>query len=145
LGYILVFIAAMMWSFVGILVKMASTMVNSHFITFCRFFIGVLFLGGFLFIKDKRIDFHLRNKWIYIGAIGKCCNYIFENLAITKGYAYGDALVAPMQAVFLVIISALFLKEPITTYIIVGSLIFLAGLIIINLPDKNIALVEAKD
>lgn len=111
MGTILVLIAALMWSFVGILVKTAATMVNSPIISVARFLFGVIFLGGLLLFRDGKIKIHGHAKWIWIGAIAKSLNYIFENMAISLGFAYGNILVMPIQAVFLVAVSALFFKE----------------------------------
>ncbi|WP_094606027.1 hypothetical protein SPSIL_006930 [Sporomusa silvacetica DSM 10669] len=86
MAYVLLLTAAMMWSFVGVLVKYASMMVDSSTITVCRFLFGVVFLG--LLIKINKQEFNLgwKNKWVWIGAIGKCVNYIFENIAISIGF-----------------------------------------------------------
>jgi drug/metabolite transporter (DMT)-like permease len=113
MGIILVFIAALMWSFVGILVKIASTMVSSSIISVARFLFGVIFLGVILLIRDRKISVHWKSKWIWIGAIAKSCNYIVENIAISRGYAYGNILVMPIQALFLIIVSAVYFKEKI--------------------------------
>jgi drug/metabolite transporter (DMT)-like permease len=114
LGYILLILATLSWSFVGILVKTASTMVDSSIITFCRFFFGIVFLGLLLLIKDRRIGLRSNLKWIWIGALGKSFNYFFENIAITIGFSYGNILVPPIQTVTLLIISTLFFKESVS-------------------------------
>ncbi len=113
MGTILVLIATLMWSFVGILVKTAAIMVNSSVISVARFLFGVIFLGGLLLFRDGKIKLHGYSKWIWIGAIGKSLNYIFESIAISIGFAYGNILVMPIQALFLVAVSALFFKETI--------------------------------
>ncbi|HYE10203.1 MAG TPA: DMT family transporter [Patescibacteria group bacterium] len=113
MGTILVLIAALMWSFVGILVKTAAIMVNSSVISVARFLFGVIFLGGLLLFRDGKIKLHGYSKWIWIGAIGKSLNYIFENIAISLGFSYGNILVMPLQAIFLVGVSALYFKETI--------------------------------
>lgn len=112
--YILIIISTLMWSFVGVLVKTANTMVNSSIITFCRFFFGVVFLGIFLLWKNKKIQLQINNKFIWIAVIGKSCNYIFENIAIHMGFSYGNVLVWPVQAIFLAIVSVLYFKESIS-------------------------------
>jgi len=110
----MLFAASLMWSLVGVLVKAASSMVDSSIITLSRFLFGVLFLGAFLLIKDKKIKVVLKSPWIWIGALGKCCNYIFENLGISIGFAYGNIIVMPLQSLILLVISTLFFKEKLT-------------------------------
>ena len=109
--YFLLVVIALMWSFVGIMVKAASGMVGSNVITLCRFLFGVIFLGIYMLIKKEKIKFTWRNKWIWIGVVGKCCNYIFENIAISMGYSYGNIIVGPVQAVFLAFVSVFLFKE----------------------------------
>jgi drug/metabolite transporter (DMT)-like permease len=114
-GYILLLLATLAWSFVGVLVKTASTMVDSSIISFARFFFGVLFLGLYLFIRDGKIQLRIGMKWIWIGAFGKAANYVFENIALKIGYSYGNILVQPVQTVVLLFAAGLLFKEKITT------------------------------
>jgi drug/metabolite transporter (DMT)-like permease len=113
-GYLLLFMATMCWSFVGILVKSASTMLDSGTITFLRFGIGIVFLGIYIWLKDRSFKLRFNMKWIWIGAIGKCCNYFFENIALSIGYSYGNILVSPIQTIFLLLVALFFLKEKIS-------------------------------
>ncbi|WP_337100438.1 DMT family transporter [Paenibacillus sp. YIM B09110] len=115
MGYILLLLATLAWSFVGVLVKTASTMVDSSIISFARFFFGVLFLGLYLFIRDGKIQLRIGMKWIWIGAFGKAANYVFENIALKIGYSYGNILVQPVQTVVLLFAAGLLFKEKITT------------------------------
>lgn len=90
MGYVLLFLATLLWSFVGILVKSASTMADSMVITFARFGFGIVFLGLFIRWKGPGIKLRFNLNWIWIGALGKSCNYFFENMAISSGL--GDGL-----------------------------------------------------
>lgn len=121
-----------MWSFVGILVKMASGMADNSVITFARFAFGIVFLG--FFMKWKRNGFKLRFglKWVWIGALGKSCNYLFENLAISIGYSYGNILVSPIQTILLLFISAVFLKEHITPRGWIAAVSCVIGVLLIS-------------
>lgn len=114
MGYFLLLIATMSWSFVGILVKAASVMVDSTTITFARFSLGVVFLGILLMVKQRKLGLKLDTRWIWIGAIGKSCNYLFENMAISIGYSYGNILVGPIQTVILLLVSVFIFKEKVT-------------------------------
>lgn len=133
-------IVSIMWSFVGILVKIATQMTDSFTITFFRFFFGVVFLCLFMFIRGKKIKLHWMSKWIWFGALGKCCNYIFENLGISLGHAYGNILVMPIQAIFLVLVSALFFKEKIIARSWIAAVLCIIGIFLVSWNGIPLAL-----
>ncbi|WP_281883693.1 DMT family transporter [Paenibacillus sp. YYML68] len=135
MGYVLLLLATLSWSFVGILVKMASVMLDSTTITFLRFALGVVFLGGFLLLFKKQssaLKPRFAMKWIWIGAAGKCCNYFFENIALSIGYSYGNILVGPIQTVILLAISAIWLKDRMTGRSWVAALLCILGVLLIS-------------
>jgi len=132
MGYALLFLAVLSWSFVGILVKSASLMVDSATITFARFSLGIVFLGLLLFWRDKRLRVHINNKWIWIGALGKCCNYYFENIALSIGYSYGNILVGPIQTVLLLLLSAFYFKEHVSRQGWAAAAICILGVLVIS-------------
>lgn len=114
MGISLIFLVTVMWSLVGIMVKTAYTMVDSFTITFGRFFFGVLFLAALLIFKGSKIKVHWKSWWIWVGALGKSANYIFENLGISLGYSYGNIMVMPIISIFSLLASALYFKERIS-------------------------------
>lgn len=132
MGYVLLLLATIAWSFVGVLVKTASTMVDSSIITFARFFFGVVFLGIFLFIRDSKFNLRLGLKWIWIGAIGKAVNYIFENIALMIGYSYGNLIVQPVQTIVLLIAAGLVLKERVSPSGWVAAAFCVAGVLVVG-------------
>lgn len=71
-------------------------------------------------------------KWIWIGAIGKALNYIFENIAIHIGYSYGNILVQPVQTVVLLLAAALLFKDKITKRSWVAAVLCIIGVIIVG-------------
>nr|WP_246427877.1 DMT family transporter [Paenibacillus phyllosphaerae] len=125
-------LATIAWSFVGVLVKTASTMVDSPIITFSRFFFGVVFLGIFLLLKDRRIQLRAALAWIWIGAIGKSANYIFENIGISIGYAYGNILVQPVQTITLLFAAMLLFRERISARGWMAALLCVIGVIVVG-------------
>jgi len=131
-GYLFLLLATIAWSFVGVLVKTASTMVDSSIITFSRFFFGVVFLGIFLLIKDRRVQLRSGLKWIWLGAAGKSVNYIFENIALTIGYSYGNILVQPIQTVTLLLASAFLFNEKVNMRGWFAASLCIIGVIIIG-------------
>ncbi|MFC5528066.1 DMT family transporter [Cohnella yongneupensis] len=132
MSYVLLLLATLAWSFVGVLVKTASTMVDSSIISFARFFFGVIFLGIFLFIRDRKIQLRIGMKWIWIGAIGKAANYAFENIALKIGYSYGNILVQPVQTVVLMIAAGFLFKERISTRGWFAAALCVAGVIVVG-------------
>jgi drug/metabolite transporter (DMT)-like permease len=132
MGYVLLLLATLAWSFVGVLVKSVSTMVDNSWITFSRFFFGVVFLGIYILIKDKRLRMRFSLRWVWLGAAGKSVNYIFENMAITIGYAYGNILVQPVQTVALLAASGLLFKERVTAKGWTAAALCVVGVIVIG-------------
>lgn len=145
MGYIMLLLATLAWSFVGILVTTASTMLDTTIITFSRFAIGIVFLGLFLLLKDGRIKLRGNMKWIWIGAIGKCCNYYFENIAIADGYAYGGILVPPIQTVVLLLVSTLILKDRVSAKGWVAAVLCIIGVLIISWNGQSLSLFLESD
>lgn len=142
MGILLLLLATLAWSLVGILVKLANTMVDTSIITFARFAIGVVFLAAFLLIKDGKLSLRSNMKWIWLGAAGKACNYLFENIAISLGYAYGNILVPPIQTIVLLLISMLWLKEKVGTKGWIAAGFCIVGVLLISWNGQPLALLK---
>ncbi|PZE20202.1 DMT family transporter [Paenibacillus xerothermodurans] len=132
MGYVFLFLATLSWSFVGILVKTAGTWVDSMTITFARFAVGVVALGVVLLWRDQKLRIYAKHKWIWIGAIGKSFNYLFENIALSIGYSYGNILVVPIQTVILLLISAFYFKEEVSRRGWVAAALCILGVLVIS-------------
>lgn len=132
MGYLYIIIATLLWSFVGVMVKSASTMFSSSLITFGRFFFGFVFLGLFMKAKGKNISVILRNRWIWIGVMGKSLNYILENIAISIGYSYSNIIGWPVQSVFIMIMAFILFREKITPLKIIASLFCMTGVFLVS-------------
>lgn len=145
MGYILLLLATLAWSFVGILVTIASEMLDTTIITFARFAIGIVFLGAFLLIKDGQIKLRGNMKWIWIGAIGKSANYYFENIAIANGYAYGNILIPPIQTVVLLLVSTLILKDRISGKGWLAAALCMVGVLFISWNGQSLSLFLESD
>ncbi|WP_165452666.1 hypothetical protein [Paenibacillus thalictri] len=102
---LLLLAATMSWSFVGILVKSASVMLDSSSIAFARFAFGVVALAALLLLLRQPLRVEYKNRWIWIGALGKSANYFFECIAIAIGFSYGNILVGPIQTVVLLLLN----------------------------------------
>ena len=138
--YIWLIAAPLMWSFVGILVKTASTMASSSIVTLSRFLFGAMFLGAILLIRDKKLKITWKNSWIWIGVGGKSLNYIAENIAIRMGAASGNMIVGPLQAVFMAAVSVLFFKEKMTPTKAAAVLMCMGGSILISLKGQPLSI-----
>src|SRR5690554_1015364 len=145
LGYILLIMTMLAWSFVGILVTLASTMLDTTIITFSRFALGIVFLGVFLLFKNGNIRLRSNLKWIWIGAIGKCCNYYFENMGIADGFAYGAILVPPIQTVVLLLVSTLILKDHFSRKGWVAAVLCIMGVLVISWNGQSVSLFLESD
>lgn len=132
LGLVYLLLATLAWSFVGVLVKTASGMVDSTIITFARFSIGALFLGLYLYARNGRLNVRIGLKWVWIGAFGKSCNYFFENIALTIGYSYGNIIVPPIQTIVLLFVSVLLLKDRMTGRGWAAAALCMAGVVLIS-------------
>ncbi|WP_127578889.1 DMT family transporter [Paenibacillus koleovorans] len=136
MGYLFLLLATLSWSFVGILVKAASTMVDSTTITFARFSIGVVFLGLFLLLKGKGLRLQFRLRWIWLGALGKALNNYLENIGLSIGYSYGYILVSPVSTVLLLLVSYFLLKERISVRGRIAAAMCVAGVFVISWNGK---------
>ncbi|URN95821.1 MAG: DMT family transporter [Candidatus Pristimantibacillus lignocellulolyticus] len=132
MGYFLLLLATLAWSFVGVLVKTASTMVDSSIISFARFFFGVICLVIFLYMRDGKLQIRLGMKWIWIGALAKAVNYIFENIALKMGYSYGNILVQPVMTVVLLFAAGLMFKEKISVKGWISAAFCVVGVIVVG-------------
>lgn len=138
-------LATLSWSFVGILVTTASTMFDTSIITFFRFALGIVFLGVFLLFKNGRIQLRSNLRWIWIGAIGKSCNYYFENMGIADGFAYGGILVPPIQTVVLLLVSTFILKDHLSRKGWVAAALCIVGVLIISWNGQSFSLFLESD
>jgi len=131
-GMLYLIIATLSWSLVGVLVKTAALQFDAYTITFARFSIGVLALAAILVLSRKSLRPAAVNRWIWIGAAGKCVNYLLENVGVSIGYAYGNILVQPTQTIVLLLISVMIFKEKLTLKSAVSAAIVLIGVVLIS-------------
>jgi len=132
MGYVLILLATLAWSFVGVLVKLVSPMMDSNVISFYRFFIGVLFLGGYMLFKNRSLDLRMGFKWIWIGGAAKAGNYLLENYAITLGYSYSNILIPPVQTTAILLLSVWLLKDRVSSRGWVAAGLCMLGVLIIG-------------
>lgn len=137
MSYFLLFIVAIMWSFVSVMVKTAAVMFDSAIISFSRFFFGIVFLFFFIYFKEKNFKLTFRNKWIWIGAIGKSFNYILENYALKMGFVYGHVIIWPLQAIFLSLAAYFVFKEKMNSKKILSIFLCLIGVTLVSWAGRS--------
>jgi drug/metabolite transporter (DMT)-like permease len=132
MGVAIVFFVTILWSLVGVFVKISSSMLDSGTITFLRFAIGVLILGAFLWIKEGRLRIYWKQPWIWYGAWGKSSNYFFENMGIALGFSYGYIIASPISTVVLLLVMAFILREKIRWIDWLSAVLCLMGVFLVN-------------
>lgn len=135
---LLLFLPILMWSFVGLLVKSATTMVSPSVVSFSRFFFGVLALGLWFLILKKKPQWDFARRWIWFGALAKALNYVTENVAIQMGYNWGNILVQPVQAIVLVLLSTWFLQEKMRSVQWVAVVLSLTGVFLVSWGGREL-------
>ncbi len=138
--YVFLVAAPLMWSFVGILVKIASTTFSSSVVSLSRFLFGTLFLGILLLVRDGRIRINWRSPWIWMGALAKSMNYITENIALRMGEASGNMVVPPLQAIFIAMMATLFFREKMTPTKGIAVVLCMSGSMLISLRGQPLAI-----
>lgn len=117
MGYVYLLCVALMFSFGGTCVKLISPYFNASWITFFRFFIGVVWLLILKCILRQPFQKNLKQallscwKWILFGAFIKWMAYLTENYALSHGLSYGNIVTQPAQTLFLTLVSVLCFKE----------------------------------
>ncbi|OGX68301.1 MAG: hypothetical protein A2189_05215, partial [Paenibacillus sp. RIFOXYA1_FULL_44_5] len=137
MGYLFLIITTLMWSFVGFFVKTASFTFDSGTITFARFFLGVIAIILYARITKTKITWNFTSRFIWLGVIGKSANYLFENLAISIGFSYGNVVVAPIQTVVLVLVSIFYLKKPLRFVEAAAVVLCLIGVLMVQSNGHN--------
>jgi len=130
-------LAALSWSLVGVLVKIASFQFDPYTITFARFALGVAALAAVVYFTKGSLRPAAFHRWIWIGAIGKCANYLFENAAIAIGHAYGGVLVQPIQTIVLLFAGLLLFKDKLTARSWTSAALVLAGVFLITSNGRS--------
>lgn len=138
MGYIYLLCVAIMFSFGGTCAKNITPYFGPEFITFFRFFFGVVFLFALKLIKRQKFqaDFKEMFKvclgWIIFGAVAKWGAYIMENYGLAHGPSYGNIITQPAQAVFITVVSVVMFKEKMTLKKVFCIFLCLAGVLCIS-------------
>lgn len=132
MGYFYLIVVSIVFSFGGVMIKSARLMVSPEIISWLRFILGTMCLMGIVATKKEKITWHLCNKVIWLGAIGKAIHYICENYGVAKGFSYGNIIVWPVQSVIILAVSILIFKETVTKKKLAGMFFCILGVILIS-------------
>jgi drug/metabolite transporter (DMT)-like permease len=138
-GIIIIILVSLLWSLVGIFVKIASLMVDSGTITFLRFFIGAIILGVIYRIHKGPLRILSRERWIWAGSFGKSANYLLENIGIVLGLSYGFIVGIPVSYILLLLASVFILKETVSRKHWAGASLALVGFVFMMLNGNSFA------
>jgi drug/metabolite transporter (DMT)-like permease len=136
-GIIIIILVSLLWSLVGIFVKIASLMVDSGTITFLRFFIGTVILGVIYRIHKGPLRILSRERWIWAGSIGKSASYLFENVGIVLGLSYGYIVGIPVSYILLLLAAVFVLKETVSRKHWAGASLALVGFVFMMLNGNS--------
>ena len=105
MGYVYLIIQAVMFSFGGILIKLAGQTFSPFMTSFLRFAIGILFLRCLLLVRGRRACRLSLNRIIIFGGLMKALHYLGENYGVEKGFSYGNIVIWPVQTVVVLLVS----------------------------------------
>jgi len=133
----LLFVPILLWSCVGLLVKVAALSFAPPLLSFFRFFFGLVFLGLWVAGNRRKVSVSFRSPWIWFAAAAKSLSYITENQALTHGASWGYIVEQPVQAVAFLLISAFFFKERPSLQRVGAAVLCIVGALLIGV--KGIA------
>lgn len=145
MGYLYLLAVALMFSFGGTCSRMISPYFDAAFVTFFRFFFGVIFLILLKLIlrqpfrKDYKISVKMFIGWILFGAVSKWMAYLLENTGFTLGPSYGNIITQPAQTVFLTLSSVILFKDKMTFKKVLCIMICMVGVLCISWNGKDLS------
>jgi len=132
MGYFLLIIQVILFSFGGLLIKSAGTVFSPYMISSLRFAIGIALL--LLYMKCTREDLRLflRSPLVIFGGVCKAIHYMGENIGVMLGASYGGVLIWPVQTLVAFLASVYLFKERATKRTVLGSFLCIAGIVLIS-------------
>ena len=132
MGYFLLALQVVMFSFGGLLIKSAGTVFSPYMISSLRFVIGISLL--LLYMKSRHDDLRLvlLHPFIIFGGICKAIHYLGENIGVMQGVSYGGVLIWPVQTLVAFLASVYIFKERPTKKTILGSCLCISGIVLIS-------------
>jgi len=132
MGYFYLILQALIFSFGGLMIKAAGTMVTTYLLSAFRFLIGVALLLLIQKIRTGRVRLVLTDKILIIGGLSKALHYLTENYGVMKGFSYGGILVWPVQTIVVLLISVFIYHEKFSPRTIAGTIMCISGIGIVS-------------
>lgn len=132
MGYIYLILQALIFSFGGLMIKAAGTMITPFLLSALRFAIGVVLLLMIQKIRTGYIRLVLTDQILIIGGICKALHYLMENYGVMQGFSYGGILVWPVQTIVVLLISVLISRETFSLRTILGTVLCVLGIGIVS-------------
>ncbi|MGI6294646.1 MAG: DMT family transporter [Armatimonadota bacterium] len=127
-GFSYVLAATVLWALVPISVKKVSVALDAYTMTWLRFAVSSLLLLLFAQISGELKRIHRRDYWLIILAgAGICLNYVLYTIGIKLTTASAGNVVVNFEAIWLVILGHLWLKDRLSGMKLLGTLITFAG------------------
>ena len=138
MGYLYLLGVAILFSFGGTCSRLASQSFSAYYISFFRFFFGIITLLILKLIKREKFQKDLPAVirmcigWILFGAVAKLMAYLTENIGFTLGPSYGNIVTQPAQAVFITLASVFLFKDKLPFKKVVSIFLCIAGVLCIS-------------
>ncbi len=128
-------LSAVFAALTAIFAKMGLKSVNSDLATAIRTAIILFITWGIVFFRGNtnEITGLSKNNWIFLSlsALATGASWLFYYRALQIGKASEVSVIDKGSLVFTILLSFIFLKEPLTPKILVGAALMVAGMIVI--------------
>ncbi len=144
MGIIYLLFVAFLFSFAGLCAKTIAPFYSSEYISFFRFFFGVLFLLILKLVTRHKFQPDYRRQlkrlwpWLLAGGVCKEISYLCENYALTHGVSYGNILTQPVMLLFITFVSVCFLHEKLSRRRAFFILPCLAGIVLVSWNGRSL-------
>lgn len=119
----------------AVFAKMGLKSVNSDLATAIRTAIILLITWGIVFFRGNVNEAHRfsKNNWLFLvlSALATGASWLFYYRALQVGKASEVSAIDKGSLVFTILLSLLFLKEPLTPKLVLGALMMIGGMIVI--------------
>ena len=132
MGYFYLILQTLIFSFGGLMIKAAGTMVTPFMLSALRFIIGVILLLLIQKIRTGKIRLVFTDKILIIGGVAKALHYLTENYGVMQGFSYGGILVWPVQTIVVLLVSVFVYGERFSFRTITGTVLCLTGIGIVS-------------
>ncbi len=119
----------------AIFAKMGLKSINSDLATAIRTAIILFITWGIVFFRGNANEVHgfSKNNWLFLilSALATGASWLFYYRALQVGKASEVSAIDKGSLVFTILLSFIFLREPLTPKLIFGALLMLTGMVII--------------